>query len=122
MTFSFLEKSITTSSESKRAAKEPSTIFGVFGELGPMLANNRLVPNDSFFSFISGKKIYNLSCASVIQIKYWMRITFERDSLPHDGGDAELLQHIRGRTPDEGPVPGDVLLERVLVREIRDFN
>lgn len=56
MTFNFLEKSITTSSESKRAAKEPSTIFGVLGELGPMLANSKLVPNDSFFSFISGEK------------------------------------------------------------------
>ena len=56
MTFSFLEKSITTSSESNRAAKEPSTIFGVLGELGPMLANSRLVPKDSFFSFISREK------------------------------------------------------------------
>ena len=59
ITFSFLEKSITTSSESKRAAKEPSTILGVFGELGPMLANNKLVPNDSFFSFISTNKENN---------------------------------------------------------------
>ena len=56
MTFSFFEKSITTSSESKRAAKDPSTILGVLGEFGPILANSKLVPNDSFFSFISGEK------------------------------------------------------------------
>jgi hypothetical protein len=42
--FSFLEKSTTTSSSLKRAAKEPSTIFGVRGEFGPMLAKSREVP------------------------------------------------------------------------------
>jgi hypothetical protein len=42
---------------SKRAAKDPSTIFGDMGELGPMFASRRDVPNDSFFSFISAEKI-----------------------------------------------------------------
>ena len=53
MFFSFFEKSTTTSSSLKRAAKDPSTILGVSGEFGPMLASRREVPKDSFFSLIS---------------------------------------------------------------------
>ena len=53
MFLSFLEKSTTTSSLSKRAAKEPSTILGLTAEFGPMLARRSEVPNDSFLSLIS---------------------------------------------------------------------
>ena len=36
-------------------------------------------------------------------------VTFQRNSLPHSAGDPELLQDIRGRAPDERPVPRNVL-------------
>ena len=125
ITFSFLEKSITTSSESKRAAKEPSTILGVFGELGPMLANNKLVPNDSFFSFISGEKNISSVYIDYKRGKYDARLvvvmtrffTFQRNSLPHSAGDPELLQDICGRTSDQRPVPRDVLTGREVFKQ-----
>ena len=61
MFLSFLEKSTTTSSLSKRAAKEPSTILGLTAEFGPMLARRREVPNDSFFSLISEDDYFTFS-------------------------------------------------------------
>ena len=57
MFLSFLEKSTTTSSVSKRAANDPSTILGEMGEFPPMFARRREVPNEEFFSFISESKL-----------------------------------------------------------------
>ena len=50
-----LIKLFLTSLLSKSAAKDPSTILGDIGELGPIFARRREVPKLSFFSLISRK-------------------------------------------------------------------
>ena len=87
-----------------------------------MLANSKLVPNDSFFSFISGEKNISSVYIDYKRGKYNARLvvvmtrffTFQRNSLPHSAGDPELLQNIRGCASDERPVPRDVLKVREL--------
>jgi hypothetical protein len=51
------------------------------GELGPMFASKRDVPNDSFFSFIS-EKIRQYFQQKDCRMRLFLSITFERNSLP----------------------------------------